>query len=579
MDLGILDTPAFGRAKAENSFTTISEGAAYLRKVEEQSDKAHLFFLDDGGTWPVMLLTNTDLSSAGNLEAALSLMAKDGKLKVLYQAQIHGNEPAGGEGALTVTRTLSKDKEGYLNDTDVVLVPYVNRYGAEHFTRGGDAGGLNLNRDCLALQSDSMKRMHWLFNALMPEVFIDSHEFSSVSASIGQSDDGYYFKWQDDVQVNCVNNMNRDTGLFDSELSIVKNTLSTLRDKGFRTFQYKPSCNNTNSCNYARLRNAYSFLVESNGIGLGKNHFERRVLVQHEAVTSILAQVSADSQAIRQKVEAARNRVIERGRIYSDSNEFVLRHGFSEQRGFSIPRPSFDFNGRFFGSPYKTEMSRNADYVRRSRTRPTAYIVPKDTPGAKKAKDTLAANGAKCFQLPDRATVAVRQYRGTVSRAVLGEKEKVTFEEGAYVFYMNQEAANVIAASMEPDVNDTAGFNGSFVQSGVLQKTADGYPVYRFEKKDPQQSLKLKITKQPKAVNAKSASSAKFSVSASGKKLTYKWYYKTAKGKKWKPCKEASASKSALRIKSAAKKKGYAYRCVISNGIMEVTSREAKIKK
>lgn len=575
---GLLDTPAFDSVKAANAFTTISEGVTYLRKIEEQSNNAHLYFLDDGGTWPVVLLTDTDLSGAESLEEALSLMKFDGKLKMLYQAQIHGNEPAAGEGALTVVKTLSQDKEGYLDSTDVVIVPYVNRYGAEHFTRGADAGGLNLNRDGLALQSSSTKRMHWLYNELMPEVFVDGHEFSSVAASIGQNDDGYYFKWQDDIQVTCVNNLNRETDLFSGELSIVKNTLSTLRDKGFRTFMYKPSTNNTTSCNYARLRNSYTFLIESNGIGLGKNHFERRVLSHHEAVTSILKQVSANSQIIRQKVGAAREELAEKGRRFSDANKFVLKHGYSDKNGFVIPRPSFDFTGRYLGSPYKTEMCSNTDVVLRSRTRPTAYILSKRTLGAKKVKDTLLANGAKCFELPYRTKVPVRQYKGTTSKALLSETKHVTFSEGAYVFFMDQEAANVIAASMEPDINDTSGYNGTFVQSGVLRKSSGGYPIYRYEKKDPGQSLKLKITKQPADVKIKNSSSAKFKVSASGEKLSFKWYYKTSKGKTWKRCKDAAASDSTLRINGLSKKKGYTYRCIVSNGYIQVISKEARVK-
>lgn len=579
VDLRLLDTPAFSSAKAANAFTTIDEGVSYLRNLEEKSDKAHLYFLDDGRGWPVMLFTNTDLSAAGSLEEALNLMASDGKLKVLYQAQIHGNEPAAGEGALCVAKTLSEDKEGYLDSTDVVIVPYVNRYGAAHFVRGGDASGRNLNRDSLALQSASTKRMHWLYNELMPEVFVDGHEFGSVSTSIGESDGGYYFKWQDDIQVTCVNHLNREAELFPEELNIVKNTLSTLQYKGFRTFMYKPSCNNTTSCNYARLRNSYAFLVESNGIGLGKSHFERRVLSHHEAVTSILKQVSAKGQTIGQNVASARNDLIEKGRTYTTSDKFVLKHGYSKQNGFAIPRPSFDFEGRYFGSPYKTEICSNTDIALRSRTRPTAYILSKQTPGAKQARDTLIANGAKCFTLAYRTTVPVRQYQGTASKARLGEKKSVTFSKGAYVFFMDQEAANIIAASMEPDINDTSGYNGTFVQSGILKKTSSGYPIYRYEKKDPSQSLKLKISSQPQDIKAKGSSAGKFTVSASGKNLSYQWYYRTSKGKTWKRCKEASGSKPTLRIGGKSKKKGYSYRCVVSNGVIQVTSKEADVKK
>lgn len=579
VDLSLLDTPAFKSTKAANAFTTVSEGIEYLRGIEGRSQNAYLYFLDDGQQWPVMFFTETDLSSADRLEEALSLLANDEKLKMLYQAQIHGNEPAAGEGALTVAKTLSADKEGYLNNVDVVMVPYVNRYGAEKFIRGGNSSGLNLNRDSLALRADSTKRLHWLFGQLMPEVFVDGHEFGAVTSSVAQSEEGYYFKWQDDIQVTCVNILNRQSDIYSGEMQIVKDTLSALQSKGFRTFMYKPSSNNTTSCNYARLMNSYSFLLESNGIGLGKNHFERRVLSHHEGVMSILKQVSASSQTIRQKVKAAREELVRTGRTYSSSDKFVLKHGISQSGGISIPRPSFDFFGRVVGSPYKTDVCYNTDVALRSRTRPTAYIISKKAAGAKTVRNTLTANGVKYFELEENARVSVKQYGGTETKASLSEKKKVTFAKGAYVFFMDQKTANIIAASMEPDVNDTAGFNGTFVQSGVIRKVSGKYPIYRYEGKNPQENLKLSITKEPSSAKAKGKSSVRFSAKGNGGKVTYKWYYKAPKCKTWKVCKESSGSKSTLVVKKGSEKKGYQYRCVIGNGAMDITTRIGSIKK
>lgn len=69
--------------------------------------------------------------------------------------------------------------------------------------------------------------------------------------------------------------------------------------------------------------------------------------------------------------------------------------------------------------------------------------------------------------------------------------KKKTFQKGAYVFIMNQDEANIISASLEPDTTDTAGYSGSFVQAGILKKSGGGYPIYRYEKKTPV-SLKKK---------------------------------------------------------------------------------------
>ena len=54
---------------------------------------------------------------------------------------------------------------------------------------------------------------------------------------------------------------------------------------------------------------------------------------------------------------------------------------------------------------------------------------------------------------------------------------------------MDQTAANIIAASFEPDAADSAEYEGSFVQSGVVRKFKSGYPIYRYSGRNPQESL------------------------------------------------------------------------------------------
>ena len=69
-----------------------------MQELERQSANAHLYFLDADRSIPVVLFTKTDLSEAKDLDSALTVMRKDGHLTIMYQAQIHGNEPASGEG-------------------------------------------------------------------------------------------------------------------------------------------------------------------------------------------------------------------------------------------------------------------------------------------------------------------------------------------------------------------------------------------------------------------------------------------------------------------------------------------------
>ncbi len=114
----------------------------------------------------------------------------------------------------------------------------------------------------------------------------------------------------DDIRIICVNNLNQGRGVFADAEKILCKTIVELQRQGFRTFFYKLSCDNTTSCGYARLRNSYTFLIESNGINLGKQHFARRVLSQREAVLSILRQASDKADTICRIVKNAREQMI-----------------------------------------------------------------------------------------------------------------------------------------------------------------------------------------------------------------------------------------------------------------------------
>ena len=122
----------------------------------------------------------------------------------------------------------------------------------------------------------------------------------------------------------------------------------------------------------------------------------------------------------------------------------------------------------------------NIDTCIRSRLRPAAYLLPKGVEGTTEAAEILAANGAAYYELKNGAKVRAIQYSVSKDGILIGDEQTVIFEEGAYVFPMNQEGANVIAASLEPDVDDTVESKGSFVQAGILKKTESGdYPLYR----------------------------------------------------------------------------------------------------
>ena len=105
--------------------------------------------------------------------------------------------------------------------------------------------------------------------------------------------------------------------------------------------------------------------------------------------------------------------------------------------------------------------------------------------------ELLRANGAEVKQLTASVKLTVRQYKGSTTKALLTGKKTLTFRKGAYVCFMDQEAANVISAMLEPDFADNGGKAVSFAQRGIMKKLSGGsYPLYRCEFSQPQKKIR-----------------------------------------------------------------------------------------
>ncbi|MCD7749274.1 MAG: hypothetical protein LUH42_04405, partial [Oscillospiraceae bacterium] len=159
------------------------------------------------------------------------------------------------------------------------------------------------------------------------------------------------------------------------------------------------------------------------------------------------------------------------------------------------------------------------DTIVRSRTRPTAYVLPADLENIEEILYVIDNQGIEYYTLDPGTTVTLQQYyyvgpymideeteRGI--EADLYEATEVTFENGAYVFPMDQVGANILAMLMEPDVTDSVGYDGTLYQYGLIdydEETGD-FPIYRYTGDDPRETL---------VSNAGEAASAEASAEAS----------------------------------------------------------------
>ena len=266
---------------------------------------------------------------------------------------------------------------------------------------------------------------------------------------------------------------------------------------GLRVFDYGATVANVNGRAYYGLLNCYSFLIETRGIYLSKGvNFERRVFAQYTTVKSMLHYVKDHSDEITSNVARARDEVAKNGLHYSDDQLLVLQSAKSRTAGsgYTLHRPSFRFDGT-----YQDANQQNTFYYYdtavRTRTAPTAYVIPIGETWAETVKKGLELSGAEIFTVSAGTTLSLQQYQqktlGSDAEAKLTDTQEFTFPQGAYVIPMDQSCAMAIAMTLEPDVTDTTD-GCSLVATKVLMADSDGnYPLYRCIQDSPRTALNL----------------------------------------------------------------------------------------
>ncbi len=450
------ETPAFSRSSHEELFTGTAARNAYVTQLCSSNEYYKSYFLDPSQrNYPVVIVTKEDLSECGSIEAAADKMKKTGRTSVMIQAGIHGDEPGAAEGALYFLQRFSKkpDQRSYLADMNIIIIPCANITG----TRAGETHK-DANRDNLYLESPYTAMAHNLYNHLMPEVFVDCHEFT-----FRQKESNSF----SDLKASGAGTSNIDPKITDISGKMALAARNRATECGLRTDDYGAAGNNTKSRTYYALYGSCSVLLETPGKQMGGNHFARRVFTHYEGLMGILDYTKNNSGAVRAAVRNARHAIVARGKRYNASDRFALKTAKAET-GETI---TYDLYDSETAEPVgtKTITLYNRTRTLRSRAVPTAYIISKKDPGAGRAVRILKKNGIRCYSIRSGRKVICAKYHGLVTRATVGKKKKYIFPNGAYVIPLDQPGGVVIGAMMEPDVNDTKGFKGSLVQSKVIK--------------------------------------------------------------------------------------------------------------
>jgi len=507
-------TPAFDGQHAQNEFTSQEEMMAFVQDRSANCDYMYLYSAGKtpnyGFDLPMVLITTTAIPKGATLEQAAAAMTADGKVNIWYQSQIHPNEPAAGEGSLVMIDNFINDPayKALLDEVNVIVVPRINPDGSYLFTRA-TYDGFDMNRDHTSLKAAELAQLHTAWRLFMTEVVIDTHEFTYY----GYTTNGARMSNADDIQTTPASSLNNDPTL--NAMALQMSAAAFEKEKNADVGEgYDPirvnhyggtgwTANPPIGRCYFGLFDCLSFLVETRGIGAGKNNFERRVFTQEQAVTAYIEYAAAHAAEIKAAVAAARASLAEQGKTYDESKTYALYQTASGEKvtPYVINSYAYKLDGTQVVLNENRALPLN-DTAERSRPRPTAYVIPADHPNIDRILYIFDNQGAEYYKLYPGTAAELQQYYyvgpyTAVSKRTVGfeaglrDAATTAFPNGAYVIPMDQVAANVIAAICEPDVNDSNGYDGSLVQFGLITYNDEtkNYPIYRYTGDNPRETL------------------------------------------------------------------------------------------
>ena len=306
----------------------------------------------------------------------------------------------------------------------------------------------------------------------------------------------------DDLETTPATSLNDDPAVTKIGLDMAKHAFADAENAGLRVYHYGTTVNNPIGRAYFGLYNALSFLIETRGIGAGRQNFERRVFSQETAATSYIKYTAEHADEIVKTVAAARADVIAKGKTYDESDIIALYQTKSGKTLTDYTAATVQYSVAD-GSEKVSKASPLSlnDTLTRSRVRPTAYVIPADTANIEKILYIMDNQGAEYYKLNAGTTASLQQYyyigeymendKAKGIEAGLRDAADVTFASGAYVFPMDQVAGNVIAMLCEPDVTDSNGYDGSLYQYKQIDydKSTMNFPLYRYTGNDPRTTL------------------------------------------------------------------------------------------
>ena len=406
------------------------------------------------------------------------------KVKVWFQAGLHGNESASTEGMLYLIYDLLNNSPETLDYLDISIVPMANIDGYLKISRYA-SNGLDLNRDNTKLMAPETIALKKAFNKFSPELAVDFHEYTPFRrdyAKFGKVGISSLF----DVMFLISGNLNIPKNLRNYSNGIfLKNAQDAMDQNGY---SYRPYVSTTkinneihfNQSGFSSRSNATSFaltncvsaLIEVRGVRIGKDTFKRRTRITYLIAMSYLSSAIEEKETIKEQIKIA----------LKDPKDIVVK---SERNVYKDTIQTIDLYSNSIIDLSVTIRDALNPVPTLKRKSPKAYVIMSSE---KEIIDKLPALGIIFNSIEKSRDFIVEKYSVTDYKKSNEKIEKlitqdvsttisidtINFPAGSIVVPTNQKNVNLIYEILEPEAPN------SFVSWGLIKANLNStLPIYR----------------------------------------------------------------------------------------------------
>ena len=497
----VYSTPGLGADR--RAFTTNAEVGQWLRSLSDSaprgSTRTHLLQIGTSQRGePIQGLLVT--RAAGTDPASLD---KSGRPTVVLIGQQHGDEPAGSEALLVISRELAQGLlEPVLDRINVVVVPRANPDGAEVGTRV-TANGVDMNRDHLLLNTPEARALAQVINDYRPILVVDAHEYTVVGRYLQKFNaiQRYDALLQYTTTANYPEFLTKASQEWFHQPMVAAlkaqgltsdwyyTTSTNLQDKRISMGGTQPDTGR----NVHGLKNTVSLLIETRGVGIGRIHIQRRVHAQVTAITS----------ALRTTAERAAHLEQVRSFVVRDVSAQACRDQVVIEAEATPTQRDLDFLDPETGADRSIRVDWNSSLTLRNtkvRARPCGYWL---SANASAAVERLRQLGIQVMKVAEPGSVLAESYRETARETgnredVIGTiagggdivrvqvstlRSAIDAPAGSFYVPLNQPRANLAVAALEPDTQNSY-FANRLIQELGQSARVMAVPSLVFEETD-----------------------------------------------------------------------------------------------